>query len=115
MDADGQNPLTITEKQRERLESQAHRARSQFVLARRARAVRACAEGLNNKTVGKKLPCSIGMAGKWRTRFLRAGLEGLYDEPRPGAPSKMSDAGGKCSRLRSIRFERTQGLTALVD
>jgi transposase len=31
------------------------------------------------------------MVGKWRSRFLEARLEGLYDEPRPGAPRKVSD------------------------
>jgi transposase len=31
------------------------------------------------------------MVGKWRSRFLQARLEGLYDEPRPGAPRKVSD------------------------
>jgi transposase len=30
--------------------------------------------------------------GKWRARFLKARLEGLYDEPRPGAPRTVSDA-----------------------
>src|SRR5258708_6101897 len=32
------------------------------------------------------------MGGKWRSRFLKTRLEGLYDEPRPGAPRKVSDA-----------------------
>jgi transposase len=49
------------------------------------------AEGLDNKAVAKKLRCSLGMVGKWRSRFLEARLEGLYDEPRPGAPRKISD------------------------
>jgi transcriptional regulator with XRE-family HTH domain len=31
------------------------------------------------------------MVGKWRARFLKARLEGLYDEPRPGAPRKIGD------------------------
>ena len=31
------------------------------------------------------------MVGKWRARFLKSRLEGLYDEPRPGAPRKVSD------------------------
>ena len=85
-------PLTITEEERERLESLAHRARSQPLLARRARVVLACAEGLDNQTVARKLRCSLGMVGKWRARFLKAGLEALYDEPRPGAPRTVSDA-----------------------
>jgi transposase len=84
--------LTITEEERERLESLAHRARSQALLARRARVVLACAEGLENQTVARKLRCSVGMVGKWRARFLRGRLEALYDEPRPGTPRRVSDA-----------------------
>lgn len=52
-------PLIVTEEERQRLESLAHRARSQALLARRARVVLACAEGLDNKTVAKKLRCSF--------------------------------------------------------
>ena len=85
-------PLILTEEECDRLQSLAHRARSQAVLARRARVVLACAEGLDNQMVAKKLRCSKGMVGKWRARFLQARLEGLYDEPRPGAPRKVSDA-----------------------
>jgi transposase len=84
--------LSITEEERERLESLAHRARSQALVARRARVVLACAEGLENQTVARKLRCSVGMVGKWRARFLRGRLEALYDEPRPGTPRKVSDA-----------------------
>jgi transposase len=84
--------LTITEEERERLESLAHRARSQALLARLARVVLACAEGLENQTVARKLRCSVGMVGKWRARFLRGRLEALYDEPRPGTPRRVGDA-----------------------
>src|SRR3954464_13607634 len=84
-------PLTLTEEERERRQSLTHRARSQPLLARRARVVLACAEGLDNKTMVRKLRTSLGMVGKWRSRFLEARLEGLYDEPRPGAPRKVSD------------------------
>jgi transposase len=85
-------PLTITEEERERLQALAHRARSQAPLARRARVVLACAEGLDHQTVARKLRCSVGMVGKWRARFLKGRLEALYDEPRPGTPRKVSDA-----------------------
>ncbi|MGH9565241.1 MAG: IS630 family transposase, partial [Candidatus Angelobacter sp.] len=85
-------PLTLTEEERGRLESLAHRARSQPLLARRARVVLACAEGLDNQSVARKLRASVSMVSKWRARFLKARVEGLHDEPRPGAPRKVSDA-----------------------
>ena len=84
-------PLKLTREERDRLESLAHRARSQPLLARRARVVLACGDGLNNSRVARKLRVSPGMVGKWRARFLKARLEGLYDEPRPGAPRTVSD------------------------
>lgn len=84
-------PLTLTEEERARLESLAHRARSQALLARRARVILVCAEGLNNTAAAKKLRCSPGMVGKWRARFLKFRVEGLHDEPRPGSPRKISD------------------------
>ena len=83
--------LILTEEERDRLQSMAHRARSQPLLARRARVVLGCGDGLDNLAVARKLRASLGMAGKWRARFLKARLEGLYDEPRPGAPRKVSD------------------------
>jgi transposase len=84
-------PVVLTEGERARLESMAHRARSQPLLARRARVVLACGDGLDNEAVARKLRCSRGMVVKWRARFLKQRLEGLYDEPRPGAPRKVSD------------------------
>jgi transposase len=85
-------PLILTADEQERLQALAHRARIQPALARRARVVLACGEGVDNQSVAQKLRCSLGMVGKWRARFLKARLEGLYDEPRPGAPRKVSDA-----------------------
>src|SRR6202048_3880804 len=84
--------LSLTEEEQDRLQSLAHRARSQPLLARRARVVLACGEGLDNKTVARKVRASLGMVGKWRARFLQARLEGLYDEPRPGPHAPGRDA-----------------------
>lgn len=83
--------LILSTEERDRLQALAHRARSQPLLARRARVVLACAEGIDNKSVARKLRCSLGMVGKWRARFLKTRLEGLYDEPRPGASRRVSD------------------------
>lgn len=59
------------------------------MLARRARVILACAEGLANQMVARKLRC---MVGRWRARFLKGRLEALHDEPQPGAPRTVSDA-----------------------
>src|ERR1700728_3705108 len=83
--------LVLTGEERDRLQSMAHRARSQPLLARRARVILGCGDGLDNQAVARKLRASLGMVGKWRARFLKDRLEGLYDEPRPGAPRKIGD------------------------
>jgi transposase len=61
-------------------------------LALRARIVLACAEGKDNQTVARRLRLNPVTVGKWRARFVKDRIEGLYDEPRPGAPRKISDA-----------------------
>ena len=83
--------LHITAEERERLESLAHRSRTAPGLARRARILLACEER-DSKTVALQLRCSPTTVGKWRARFLKQRLDGLYDEPRPGAPRQISDA-----------------------
>jgi len=85
-------PLILTAAEEVRLQSLAHRARSQPLLAQRARVILAAAQGLAHHLVAKQLRCSPGMVNKWRSRFLKTRLEGLYDEPRPGAPRQVSDA-----------------------
>jgi len=83
--------LILTEGERVRLDSLAHRSRTAPHLARRARIVLACAEGDDNKVVAKRLRMSQTTVCKWRGRFLRDRLDGLYDEPRPGTPRRISD------------------------
>lgn len=83
--------LTLTTDERRELESLAHRARSAPALARRARIVLACAEGRENKTVARRLRVAPATVCKWRGRFVRERVEGLYDEPRPGTPRTITD------------------------
>jgi len=84
-------PLTVTRDERHRLESLAHRSRSAPHLARRARLVLACADGQETTAIARRLHLSATTVCKWRTRFLRDRLEGLVDEPRPGAPRQITD------------------------
>jgi len=83
--------LILTENERRRLDSLAHRSRSAPHLARRARIVLACAEGTDNKVVARRLHVTQATVCKWRGRFVRQRLDGLYDEPRPGAPRTITD------------------------
>ena len=84
--------LTLSDDERQKLETWASRPTSSQRLATRARIVLACAEGLDNKTVAVRLRVNIVTVGKWRKRFVEDRLEGLTDEPRPGAPRKITDA-----------------------
>ena len=83
--------LVVTKVDRQVLDSMAHRARTAPQLARRARIVLACAAGLDNTTVAKKLRMSKPTVGRWRQRFIDKGGDGLLDEPRPGAPRTIND------------------------
>ncbi|MEV1295531.1 helix-turn-helix domain-containing protein [Pseudonocardia sp. NPDC049635] len=58
-------------------------------MATRARIVLACAQGLSNSEVSRELKISLPTVGKWRKRFVTHRLEGLSDEPRPGAPRQI--------------------------
>jgi transposase len=84
--------LKLTETERHELESLAHRSRTSSFLARRARIILACAGGKDNQTVARRLRLSPTTVCKWRARFLRQRLDGLYDEPRPGAPRRIGDS-----------------------
>ena len=75
--------LILTDDERVRLDSLAHRSRTAPHLARRARIILACAEGQDSKAVAKRLRMSQVTVCKWRGRFIRERLDGLYDEPRP--------------------------------
>jgi transposase len=84
--------LILTDEERHKLQTWASRPTSTQRLAQRAKIVLACAEGLENKVVAARLRVNIVTVGKWRQRFLEDRLEGLTDEPRPGAPRKITDA-----------------------
>ena len=84
--------LILTTEERQRLESFAHRSRSAAALARRARTILACAEGTDSKVVARRLHVTPGTVLKWRGRFIVDRLDGLYDEPRPGAKRSITDA-----------------------
>src|SRR3954453_5782700 len=57
----------------------------------RARIVLGCNDGLSNGEVANRLGITGATVCKWRERFRTSRLEGLLDEPRPGAPRSITD------------------------
>ncbi len=95
-------PLVLSREERETLDSYAHRSRTAPQLARRARIVLACADGLDNKLVAKRLRMTPQTVGRWRRRFVTDRLDGLYDEPRPGTPRKITDTQVEAIVIRTL-------------
>jgi transposase len=83
--------LALTDEERTTLERWARRRNSSQALALRCRIVLACAEGASNAAVATQLRVSRPTVTKWRSRFVARRLEGLADEPRPGAARTISD------------------------
>lgn len=84
-------PITVSNEQREVLLRWTRRATTAQSLALRARIVLACADGVPNTYVAQRLNTTNATVGKWRERFRCNGLDGLCDEPRPGAPRTVND------------------------
>lgn len=83
--------LQLSREERETLERWSRRHTTAQALALRCRIVLTCAEGLSNTAVAGRLPVTIQTVGKWRQRFVERRLQGLLDEPRPGAPRQIGD------------------------
>ena len=84
-------PLILSWEERETLERWRRRHSTGQALALRARIVLGGADGGTNTAIAKELRLTKQTVGKWRSRFLLHRLDGLLDEPRPGAPRKISD------------------------
>jgi transposase len=63
------------------------------------------AAGNSNAVVAHKLGITPQTVCKWRQRFVERRLDGLLDEPRPGAPRKVADA--QIERVVRLTLEST--------
>ena len=61
-------------------------------IAQRSRIVLLAADGLDSKLIASRVGVHEATVGKWRRRYIERGINGLIDEPRPGAPRKIGDA-----------------------
>ena len=84
-------PIELTHEEREALERWVRRRKTAQQLATRSRVILLSAEGQSNREVARKAGLHETTVCKWRQRFQDKRLDGLLDEPRPGAPRKISD------------------------
>ena len=85
-------PITLSDADRSQLRGWVRRRKTGQALATRARIVLACAEpGSTNGGVAAALGVSRPTVALWRRRFAERGPDGLLDEPRPGAPRRITD------------------------
>ena len=84
-------PLVLNAGERQVLEGWARRRKTSQALALRSRIVLASADGRSVTAVAADLGVSRDTVRKWRGRFMVSRLEGLGDDPRPGAPRKITD------------------------
>jgi transposase len=85
-------PLMLTMTERATLQQWARRPKTAQAMAQRARIILACAEGQTNKAVARASRVTQQTVCKWRQRFVAQRLDGLLDDPRPGAPRTVTDA-----------------------
>src|SRR5215211_2851594 len=82
--------VVVTDDERTELVRLTKRARVNRAVAFRARIVLACIDAPDTAVV-RRLRTTKSTVAKWRGRFIARRLEGLYDEPRVGAPRTISD------------------------
>jgi len=97
--------LSLSTQEQETLLRWAGRRKTAQDLALRARIVLACAQGKSHTVVSRSLGLSQPTVGKWRGRFVGRRLDGLLDEPRPGAPREITDA--EVERVITLTLEST--------
>jgi transposase len=94
--------LSVTNEEREVLVRWSRRPTSPQSIAQRARIVLLAGEGMSNVAVAERVGVNQATVVKWRKRFLERGLDGLVDEPRPGAPRSISDADVEAVIVRTL-------------
>lgn len=82
--------VVVTDEERAALVRLTQRARVNRAVAFRARIVLACID-TSDTAVARRLRTTKTTVAKWRSQFVERRLEGLYDEPRVGAPRTVSD------------------------
>jgi putative transposase len=83
--------LMLSEAEQAQLSSIARSRSMSAALTQRAQIVLGCAAGESNHALAQRMALTDATVGKWRRRFLRYRVQGLYDELRPGRPRLISE------------------------
>jgi len=73
------------------VEAFAHSRSLPQALVVRAQIILMASEGMKSIDIAEKVGLRRESVGKWRARFLQGGLNGLYDELRPGRPRQIEE------------------------
>ncbi len=135
MGRNGAKKIPMTDLEKEFYEGLHRRNQLAHVEHQRVQILLSCHSGLNNVEVSRKLKVSISMVKKWRSRWLSGyevglELEGqekkgyliqlLKDNPRSGAPKKISASAEKsivalaCGKPRDHGIEMTDWTLAML-
>ena len=99
--------MTVSDEDREVLVRWSKRPKAPHSIAQRARIVLLAADGLSNIEVADKVGVNQATVVKWRKRFIERGLDGLPDDPRPGAPRSISDDDVEAVIVRTLEDKPT--------
>ncbi len=91
-------PIRLSTEERGILEKLVRSTKTEQRIAQRSRIVLLAAEGLGTNEIGRKLDIRAATVSKWRTRFARKGIDGIYDAPRSGSPARY----GKNTEVRIL-------------
>ncbi|SCL27275.1 IS630 family transposase [Micromonospora inyonensis] len=90
--------LHLSARRRRKLLAMVGAASCPQAVALRARIVLLAADGLANSAIAVEVGCSEPAVRRWRLRFVRRGVPGLFDRPRSGRPERY----GPSERLAVI-------------
>jgi transposase len=83
--------IDLADAERSELEALTRRRKTARADAMRAEIVLLAAGGMSNVAIAERLGITRVTVTTWRNRFAEQRLNGLLDEPRPGAPRKIGD------------------------
>lgn len=79
-------PITVTPQERIVLECRVNAHKTPVRDQRRAKIILLAANGMPSRQIAREVAMHESNVAKWRNRFLKEGLDGLIDAPRPGKP-----------------------------